>query len=482
MSTYTPAPLLKPLRTKGGTYYTFSTATNQYSKTLFDSNYKIAPSAFLCLKLPSWNNMADSQQLWRNSADFGNPLTTDPNTLFPKALQNYTENFIQYSYAYRNDPNGLKTVAEMAFWKTLRMLGAIDLVEDGQVVLGGQTYPILKENTSAHPNYEKVIKYVGDANILNHISKGGQSYTEVMIHVPVTAGRHEGVQLLNCDIDFSLTSLPTDAGEETVGLEAFDNDNNKAIFDTEVRTYNVGDDLENATIWFDGTKADTTNANKGDFDFNAILVYYDVWDATDPTIVARNLHGILLLDNFKDSGGGSYSIECFHKLMPSADNAGNAYVSNVNMKLSNASNQVTSEITINDYDNVSMILYVDALKRLNDVTERFITLSEDYITLKGKVDSMTSILSRVEPNESLQSKIDSVYNLLLRNQAEERISNEDLFELFNKTVTQASTSSSVDIKMFIGALSLDDAGNIYVTVGTTKYIYNTVTRQFEEVV
>ena len=51
-----------------------------------------------------------------------------------------------------------------------------------------------------------------------------------------------------------------------------------------------------------------STAASQDFEFNCVLIYYDVYDPATPVDSATNLYGVLFLDDVQDSGASIYSI------------------------------------------------------------------------------------------------------------------------------------------------------------------------------
>ena len=121
------APLLSQIREKGGTLYTFSGALDDFSYLFNDSDIRMIPSKFVALKLPQWANVT-THSMFIDPTDIGDPLNVNPNYVFPKTIQNYAENLMQYSAADKQD-NLLTNYGEQAFWKMLTKLGCFELTE-----------------------------------------------------------------------------------------------------------------------------------------------------------------------------------------------------------------------------------------------------------------------------------------------------------------------------------------------------------------
>ena len=53
----------------------------------------------------------------------------------------------------------------------------------------------------------------------------------------------------------------------------------------------------------------------GNFDFNAILIYYDVFDVSSPNQTKRNLYGILVIDDFEETLSDGAKLKSFSKFV-----------------------------------------------------------------------------------------------------------------------------------------------------------------------
>ena len=452
----TSAPLLAGLRSKGATFYTVSTALNDIDKTLMNSNYVMTPSKFVCVNLPKWQRWADTQSIFEEPENIGNPLTTDPNIILPKMIQNYIENAIAISHNYRTD-DSLQSISESMFWKMLIRMGGMTLKEDEPLLVNSEEIPTYSEDTSLYDgDYKRVVVYTGDINVLNHITKMGQSYTEIFMHVPSQARMLEEIRFTDPGFKLQLEQIPepgVESPEYTVGLEDHPESNTKAVYDTVDLKYDFTP-RNRLGIYFDELSTSTEEKDKvdgKDFEFNVVLVYYDIWNRETPDDRKTNLYGILFLDKFVDTGSGSYTIDTLDKYVPNAVTTGNGYAIRLNIKTSSNQAQTTSEISINDYNSVSMELYMTALQRLNDITDKY----ENALSLlrqnEKKLSSIYSILPRITETSELSAKLDELERKVTSNQQTERISNEDLYNIFTKAVEATqSTDKDVNIQYISG--------------------------------
>ncbi len=458
MSIFSSAPLLSGFRTKGGTFFTLSSAVRDTALLLSNGDIKLAFSKFACLKLPNWENET-SQSMFYNGANL-QPAITDPNNVLPKAfIQNYVENLIQYAEGSKTNEN-FSNFGEAAFWKALRnpkfgsdpvttnaeplqFNNVVDRIVFDETL--GANVSVYKEKANA-VNYERVVKYVGDVNMINHVKSNGSEYTEVYVHLPTEAGYQEDILFYpNVNVLFNSAQIPSTGGDpdSVVGLEDFKGTNQvEPIYDTNDFKYNVNADIDKVGIWFDDLEANANKWNKGDFEFNCVLLYYDLFDKNDITTKQRNLWGVLFLDRFQVSGGG-FTIAPLKKYMPDAIQPGNAFGFRFNLKFSAQTNQVTSEITINDYNTISMELYLDALSRLRTVTDKYASLEKIITEQQSQIQELYQIITTDWNSISTGSTLINTLNQRVQSlessrdrSADVRISPEDLYRLFQRLSQQ----------------------------------------------
>ncbi len=493
MSVTTSVPILSKLKIDGGTFYTFSSTVNDFSYLFSDSSVRIAPSKFVAMKLPKWQNTSN-QRMYRNPNDVGQPNITDPNDVLPKIMQDYTENLIQYSESVRND-NSLSNYAEASWWKTLRMLGAMNMVDSGDTIIeDGVSKKIYKEEVKS-ASYDPVVKFVGDVNMVNHVKSDGNEYVEMFVNLPTSKGLMEGIGFKKSDISFPSGLIPIGGGTEfSSGLESqytANEHNAKAIYDNDVtRQYQVGDDLTDSGVYFSDILDDETRHDKGNFNFNAIALYYDVYDKNDDTKKRTNLYGILFIEDFNSITSGVGELPLLQKYQPSETTSGNGFSFRMNLKFSSSTNHVTSEVSINDYSTVSMELYMEALQRLKKVTDTVESAMDIVTKIKQENDRLVTTIQKQDELISLITQIksnkDNINKILTGNIAgansSVRISNEELFLAFDRTIKELSTTKTnitlqniISQKSYLGDL-IDPTQNIIEFADGKRYEWDLVNK------
>jgi hypothetical protein len=447
-------PLINALRVQGGTFYTFTSASNDISKTFTDDDSRFVFSKFALLDLPdvgtpSGNNY-ENYIVWEalgtlsgattgypNSSVPNSEISTDNNINFAQSFQNYVLNFEQLILDGSNtlgqfyNLSEKYTVAERLFWKWLANINAIRF-RSATAAESAVTNRFTESDPTQY--YKKVVKYIGDIDIVNSVSRDGHSYSEVYLNVPVTHGNTPLVLFKNYqDSNYSpgrqwtggqyidgrdsgsvhptglsltayydndvidsylsestfgnITNVPgtassTVSSQKPVLLSKMDG----LILDTDADSYKpIVDDPNIALI----SEFNATDA-AADFSFNAALVYYDTYSASNPTNRARNLYGILILDDYVNQVSAPSYLKRFDKFKPNKVTKlnGNGYGLKLNVKFDTSADNVGVETIINDYNTFSMDLFIDASTRMQEAAEQFLKQNLEIISIKQDISQL----------------------------------------------------------------------------------------------
>jgi len=193
-------PLIRPISTSGGTFYTFSSAGEDFTLSISESSTtKFKFSKFALIKIPEFSDTPNIESnavrleaipgayVHMNDGSNSNSLL---NISFAESFQNYClnlETLLLSQTTYDMSEN--LTVSERVFFKWLKEMGSIRF----QNTTLSNTNQVLyaEENNSA--NYERVVKYIGDIDVVNHYTNAVNSYSEVYVHVPTSAGSFKDV-------------------------------------------------------------------------------------------------------------------------------------------------------------------------------------------------------------------------------------------------------------------------------------------------
>ena len=433
-------PLLRPLRDNGATLYVFPSANEDIGLNLNSRATGVAMSHYALLNLPIM---------------FGN---TDPKTesiAIATDLQNYMMNLEctllnQDSYNYQE----YHTVSERAFFHWLKSFEkrynnsklSLERTQNGNDVYYKET-----DNTN------RVVQCFGAIDAGNSLSTEFGMFNETYVNIPTSygngpvffkqvqdsaetnyiygktynAGDSEHLQGRKNNVDTlkilsdvkpkydNGTSYKLDDAYEIVkdineiqsACRAFTNDKNIQI--------NSYDDVNiDQKTQFSGKYCDIT-LNPCEFGFNAILLYYSVYDQNDTTKTAYaiNLFGIVFLDSPSSVQNGQAKIPSLikKKSFGGANKAnffGNSYSFRVNIKTlsvyDNTDAMIQDNTTMSSINSVDFSDVVSNLNRAIDVmntnVQSTMAIQDAYMTTLKLTDENKQKL------QELETKLDGYLN------------------------------------------------------------------------
>ena len=384
------------------------------------------------------------------------------NVYLAKAFQNYVLNMETIILNEANSDgdfydNTLKqTVTERLFWKWMINIGAIRYQDAlPEATDQANLYQEETENTSSSGSnyYRQVVKYLGDIDIVNNVKEGGQAYTEVYLHIPTSHGSTPDV-LWNIQNDANYNPTlkwygtngddiegRTEHVDQRMSIRAYFDDNSDDFYETAnsfgvvtnntiqvatdedgLNTYNMlRSNMDGAVIdWEDADYKKVTDdpnisilselnasALAEDFSFNVVLVYYDIYDQSNPNDVKRNLYGVLFIDDFLETIAEGATLKKFDKFKPNPVTKlnGNSYGLKLNVKFDTSADNVGVEKVINEYNTFSMDLYSDAMVEMQNALENFQTQSLKIVDLQEQVDNLEKFYFNQATIDELQASI-----------------------------------------------------------------------------
>lgn len=494
-------PLIKTPQADGGTFYTFSSAARDLSKTLNNENLRLVFSKFALLNIPDFDRLDPSTfSNYQNYMQFdtidgmiqNGGLKGDPNVNWAESFQNYALNLEELILSNSGYDNAVKrTVTERVFFKWLKETGAIrfrtatPLEKSGSVT--GNLYVEEDEVTAGTVQYRRVVKYLGEIDIVNNVDKAGEAYTELYINVPTEVGNTPTIlfqSISDANYQPSLTIQGPNEyilgrGTTTIhpqGLDIF------AFYDydqpllgggpagytdpnanwmnettppstidayfTEPITFGDATNIDirkyptdyGSPAGFsgsayrrsklDGISLDFTPSHyqqiiedptistiaqfngtdlAGTFEFNAVLVYYDLVDLSNSANTVTNLYGILLLDNITPTVDGGF-IQRYPKYKPNrvTGQNGNSYGFKINLRFDASPGTAGIDTIINDYNTFSMGLFSEATAQLQESAKIFQRQQIEISSLEQRVQGLENNISAISTTTSLQSQINSL--------------------------------------------------------------------------
>ena len=443
-------PYLKPFNTEGGTLYVFPSVSNDLTKTFVSSDYEFKFSHFACLNIPDIYSYVDEDENTKglyidklmkenNSNSYENVRLSsneDIQNCITENLQNYVMNF---ETAILNgegdnddyDPEILTTVSEKVFWNWLQKVGGIKFNDTDT----------LEDYTSYA---DRTVQYIGNIDIMNTVEINGEAFEELYIHIPSTVGASTSVYFRTGDMTDNKNYLNKnyvisngeyspeniigrDESQTTFGLST------KAIYDIEnedIYTGDIGhtiDFRDSSYSGGDGISAMNSNSLE-DFQFNAVLLYYDMFEKTstpDVRRVSTNLYGILFLDQVTPiSGNGTKGyIQRYPKKKETVYGNGNSYALKIDFKIETfADANCEYKIVVpssnssdpNNWNNervVSMMHYVKSLTQLQQCIDFFFTQKNELVRLTERVATLENLVLGIDTVASLKEDIERLYGL-----------------------------------------------------------------------
>ena len=532
------APLIKPIQTQKGMFYTFQSSLEDLTLT-FNNTNKFKFSKFALLRIPeigiptSLATDNHTQFLALGESPLLEGLSANQNINLALSFQNYALNFeslliSQTSYQREQKLN----VSERVFFKWLKELGAIRW---RAAAVGGEVISNLLPANEARwaedwgyynaTTYNRVVKYIADIDVINSVRNKDNSYSEIYIHVPTNVGTtptilfnsiadhnyHPDMAIFNSpgdpldaeylngrhyndthpysgmhlrafydldsdlvthkisdvpdtNIDWTTISSNYNVDTNTTGIgywwgssqlpNSYRTDK-AAYYGAKIGKgtyYNAGSassalktqkiykkytsanlDVEYLRSTLDGVVIDFKLSNyqvvdsnpsinsfaqladsvsNADFDFNAILIYYDVYDPTtgtspaNPLVSETNLYGVYFLNKIEQTGI-NFIIPTITKEKPNVINRtnGNAFAYKINLKFDTSIEDVAVERSINDHTTFGLDMFLDVLTEFSSLKNKFNSKLVELSTLKIDLESAKNALLNTNGLSALSQRL-----------------------------------------------------------------------------
>lgn len=418
---YLRTPLVKP-RQQGGTFYTFGSALEDIGLNINELHNKVGLTHYVLLNLPEFNS---------SSLHASKPASTYSNNgdcVFADGFQNYALNMEtvmrnQESYDFSNSC----TVSERVFWKWLKECGIVNLVKES--------------DSEYYVDTNQIAKGFGLINSGAQRSDDYSMYNETFVQIPSSFGQMKvlykvveddnyyirnsaylsdgSIYIENIDSSTELTNTDLLISTGISGLASYDTgingynvnscqDSMCVEFDiTKLRSY-----YDNDALTFDTIAIDPSIAADSSFDntyaFNAILIYYSIFDTNGINVLATNAYGLLVLNKSIQSGN-NFSYPSLTKAKATSTMSGSSYSFRLNIKTSSV---YSGDIMVNDNATAAYSMatdFNDVIKNLNTAinvlrsnTNLIATINTDNTALK---EMTASALDKVEDLEKTLTDI-----------------------------------------------------------------------------
>lgn len=463
-------PLLRPLRDNGATLYVFPSANEDIGLNLNNRATGVAMSHYALLNLPVM---------------FGNTDPKSESIAIATDLQNYMMNLEctllnQDSYNYQE----YHTVSERAFFHWLKSFGTRH-IKDSKLNLdrtqnSNDVYYKETDNTN------RVVQCFGAIDAGNSLSTEFGMFNETYVNIPTSygngpvffkqvqdssetnyiygktynAGDSEHLQGRKNNVDTlkilsdvkprydSDTSYKLDDAYEIVkdineiqsACRVFTNDKNIQI--------NSYDDVNiDQETQFSGKYCDITT-NPCEFGFNAILLYYSVYDQNDTTKTAYaiNLFGIVFLDSPSSVQNGQAKIPSLikKKSFGGANKAnffGNSYSFRVNIKTLSVYDNTDAMIQDNTtMSSINSVDFSDVVSNLNRAIDVMNTNVQSTMAIQ---DAYMTTLKLTDENKQKLQDLETKLNGYLNGSKTSGIVSQNIRTKIIQPITDTSIDSSV---------------------------------------
>lgn len=419
-----------PITLKQGTIYTPSNTNDLLTKSLYDEDLQISPSAFVCLNLPNWSakDWPVGQSFYVPSLWFGDESMQDVNVLVPALLQNNWDNCSLYATEKILEEDVIFT--ESAFWKMLQTTNTFK--------------PHFANGICTQaPEWNEFVTYIGKPIDLGLQKLNGQVYSEMFMFIPRNAKRvhaqwnvrtYKGLQ--------EVSYVPETYSENAVGLNEGDTQLVKAIYDMNVaNSVAVQLDRYDMSKSSDRLILDLENyaVSNDDIEFNVILIYADAWLKSNPTYKSKFLHSIYFTSIFKDNGvSGYWNMPIFVKTAETTDGSSNALAFRLCTRMTGC-NTTYVPIEVSSVDGISLDMYMQSIQQLSDQSNRIEQISRELKTVQKQYDDLVVGLG---VNENALTVVNELKQQLLEQNI--YIANDQLLDLFIQ-ISNAMKSSDKQV-------------------------------------
>jgi len=216
------------------------------------------------------------------------------------------------------------------------------------------------------------------------------------------------------------------------------------------------------------------------FEFNAVLVYYDVYDPNNPTDSETNLYGILFLNDPEPVSINAAKFPNFKKFKPDPITKlnGNSYGFKINLKFDTDVESTGVEQAINDYSSFSLSIFMDAATVLQDAAKNLNDRTLEIMAMQDQITALTDLVINTDDSTDIKLRLDTVEKSLQANQA--LFDNtQDILSLIerNSDTIQNILQNQTSINMTYNLDLLKDGDGTFVDRSTPNILKVDVTQQ-----
>lgn len=431
MSKKLRTPLIKP-RTQGGTFYTFGSAMEDIGLNINEKSNHIELTHYALIDIPEFDKEnLNTYNSYSNKSNTGDML-------FAESFQNYALNFetvVRNQNTYNFAIN--KTCSEKIFWKWLFKIAGktpsdFDLLNNG----------LYTDNTN-----EPIVKAFGQISAGSQRTDDFGIYNETFVQIPSSYGQMKCFFKNDQDENYNkkMSSFQADTYIENIS-ESDELNSDGTIKNTDISAKSIVDDPDtmsyeinsnNCTdffgIEFDLDKINTyynkdvltyddlgfgiENDNQPtEFSFNAILVYYSIFDANNNNILATNLYGIYIIEKAIEvtapNDARKYKFASLNKKKTSTQETGTSFSFRLNIKPTSA---YSGDIVVMDNSSNAFSMasdFNDVLRNLNSAIRTLSSNSKLIYDMTQDNKSLKNLATQaIDKVNDLEHTINSMKNV-----------------------------------------------------------------------
>ena len=422
--------------------YAFASGTRDLTRAFQNPDIKFEFSRYALLDIPNFEESVNG----KNTVDFDQMLdysnvayspTGNAGHDFAITFQNYALNLEELilqdddfdSTLYGSD-------AEQIFFKWLNKTGGIRFkTADSTESPRGDLATEELNASGTGTDYDRVVKYLGSIDVGNDIQYKGNAYHEVYINVPSGIGYTPTVLFNSRMYNTTATKIYPEATisgrngqthpDVNMNLETLVDEVDTSDPQNLIPYYDIDyNDTPSYAIHWEASDYHGVASNSdintlqdfakqgGDFRFNAILVYYDLYSESVPANRETNLYGVLILDNPQDNPGAANSsyIPELIKYKPNEITGlnGNAFGLKLNIKFNSSLDNVGVEVNINDFTTFSMDLFMDTTSAFENAAKLLSDANARYSRIRTRLDDLENLVMSMDSSTAIESRLESL--------------------------------------------------------------------------
>lgn len=454
------SPLIKP-RLQGGSFYTFGSAIEDIGLNINEKSNRVELTHYALIDIPAFTKndlFFDNSGLHRHydAENAGDLYFADAFQNYVLNLETITRNQDDYNFAIS------KTCSEKIFWKWLRK------VSNAQFDRSGDYFYESGNNT--------IVKGFGQISAGSQRSDDYGVYNETFVQIPSSYGQMPCYFKIDSDENFNTIKESLPCGEYIENIKDTEIDNNGYIKTTGISAKAVSDrnnsydlsseedsmlslvlninDLRSIygddTLTYDdiGFGVDTYEQITS-YEFNAILVYYSIFDNNN-NVLATNLYGIYIINKAVANNNNTFKFPSLVKKKTTQTESGTSFSFRINIKPTSA---YSGDITVIDNSTSTYSLSED----FNDVLRNL------DVAIRTLANNAKTMYDLAQSNKSIQQ---------LATQAIDKVNDLEI------TVNNIKHRSSKNEKLIVNT-PINDNLNNNISKDTAKEILNVLSTSFD---